>query len=142
MKRWLIFAFFLIITLSAVKLCFFSPTRASVTLSESSSCEIRTAGVYHWFTDRRVPLVYRKDGQEVGRVQFRFTPEWSPLAIFPTEDKEGIFCLYQTDLSIGLFVIELSKSSAPDHAVPEGLFISYPPIISFTSFAVRRCTKD
>ena len=148
MKRLRIFAFFLIflifliIELGAVKLCFFSPTRASVTLSESRSCEIRTAGVYHWFTDRRIPLVYRKNGQEVGRVEFRFTPLWGPLAIFPTEDKEGLFCLSQTDLSIALFVIDLSKSAAPDHTVPEGLFMSYPPIISFTNFAVRGCTKD
>src|SRR5437868_6293065 len=103
MKRWLILAFCLIITLIAIKLSFFSPRRAVVAFSDSSSCEIRTAGVYHWFSDRQIPLVYRKNGQEVGRVEFRFTPELSPIAIFPTEDKEGVFCLYETDITIALF---------------------------------------
>jgi hypothetical protein len=142
MKRWWILAVALIFGAVIIKFWLFSPSRALVTLSDSSSCELRSAGFFHWFTDRRVPLVYRKDGQEIGRVEFRFTPGCAPVAIFPTEDKENLFCLSRTDFSIALFVIELNTSAAPDHAVPIGFFNSNPPIITFTNFALRRCTRE
>jgi hypothetical protein len=141
MKKWLIWGLVGLI-LVAMKVCFFSTMRASVALSETKYCEIRTNGLYHWVTDRRIPLVYWKNGHEAGRLEFRFSPEWHPTAIFPTEDKQSLFCFYGTDLTIALFVIELNKSSGPDHSVPQGLFTSSPPIISYTDFVLRRCAND
>ena len=138
--KWLLgtFAGLILVT---TKVCFFSTMRASVALSETAYCEIRTNGLYHWITDRRIPLVYWNNGREAGRLEFRFSPEWYPTAIFPTEDKQNLFCFYGTDLTIALFVIELNETR-PDHSVPEGFFTSSPPIVSYTDFTLRRCAKE
>lgn len=121
---------------------FFSPRRAVVRLSKSTSCEIRTNGLYHWFTDQQIPLVCSRDGNEIGRVEFIFSPEWYPIAIFPTADEHHVICYYGTDLTIALFVIELENTSGLDRSPPKGLFRSTPLIVKSTSFALRRCTKD
>ncbi|HEX4630493.1 MAG TPA: hypothetical protein VH188_05965 [Chthoniobacterales bacterium] len=142
MAKKLIIGGLLGLVLITVKICFFSTMKASVALSEGSFCEIRTNGLYHWVTDRRIPLLYRKKGQDVGRLEFTYSPEWYPEAIFPTEDRQNLICFYGTDLTLALFVIELNKNAAPDHAAPKGLFTSSPAIIRYTDFALRRCTSD
>jgi hypothetical protein len=143
MKKWAIRG--LVIGVGCVlllsKICFFSTMKASVALSETANCEVRTNGLYHWFTDRRIPLVHWDNGHEAGHVDFRFTPECYPTAIFPTEDNRNVFCFYETDLTIALFVVELNNRSIPDHSPPQGFFRS-PSIISYTDFALRRCTRD
>jgi hypothetical protein len=123
------------------KICFFSTRQASVSLSQAC-CEIRGNGLYHWFTDQRIPLVCSKGGHNIGRIEFGFSPEWYPTAIFPTEDKENLICFYETDLTIALFVAELNKDAGSDKSVPRGLFKSSPSIIHYTDFALRRCTND
>jgi hypothetical protein len=142
-KQWIlalvvVFAFVLLF----VAICFFSPRGAAVQLAQSTSCEIRTDGLYHWFTDQQIPLVCSRSSQEHGRVEFAFGLDWFRTAIFPTGDKQNLICFYQTDLTIALFVIDLEQSSSPDHSVPEDFFIPGPPIIKSTTFRLRRCTNE
>jgi hypothetical protein len=134
----LVLAFVLLI----VSVCFFSSRTATAQLSQSTSCEIRTDGLYHWFTNQQLPLVCWKDGQEVGRVEFAFGLAWFRTAIFPTRDGHGLICFYQSDLTIALFVIDLEQSSGPDNSVPKDFFIPGPPIIKSTGFGLRRCTNE
>ena len=134
----LVLAFVLLI----VAVCFFSPRGATVQLAHSTSCEIRTDGLYHWFTDQQMPLVCSRNEQEQGRVEFAFGLEWFRTAIFPTEDERNLICFYQTDLTIALFVIDLEQSKGPNQSVPEDFFIPGPPIIKSTTFGLRRCTNE
>jgi hypothetical protein len=144
MKKWLVRGIVLVLAfvLLIVTIFFFSTRGAAVQLSQSTSCEIRTDGLYHWFTDQEIPLVCSRDGHENGRVEFAFGLDWFRTAIFPTRDEHNLICFYQTDLTIALFVIDLEQSSGPDHSVPKDFFIPGPPIIKSTSFGLRRCTNQ
>ena len=125
-----------------VTICFFIPRKATVHLDRSTSCELRTDGFYHWFTDQQMPLVCWRNGQEIGRVEFTFDHYWFRTAIFPTGDKHSLVCFSQTDLTMALFVIDLEHSSGPERSVPQDFFIPNENIVKSTSFALRRCPPD
>ena len=144
MSKRLLLVFVLVVTsvLLIVAICFFTPRRAVVQLPKSTSCELRTDGLYHWFTDQRIPLVCRRDGQEVGRVEFTFDLEWFRTAIFPGRDEHSLICFNQDDQTIALFIIDLEQNSGPDRLVPQDFFIPGSPIIKSTSFGFRRCSAE
>jgi hypothetical protein len=71
-----------------------------------------------------------------------FTPERGPIALFPTNDNENLICLYETDLTIALFAIEVGQNARNRPFSPAALFTSAPPIVRSTTLALRRCTDD
>jgi len=144
MKKWLLIGFLAVTgwVLMGATICFFIPRKATVHLDRSTSCELRTDGFYHWFTDQQMPLVCWRNGQEIGRVEFTFDHYWFRTAIFPTGDKHSLVCFSQTDLTMALFVIDLEHSSGPERSVPQDFFIPNENIVKSTSFALRRCPPD
>src|SRR5205085_3816281 len=138
----LVFGLLLASFLVVVATCLVSPRRAAVQLSPSTSCELRTGGLYHRFTDQQIPLVCRRDGHEIGRVEFAFGLEWFRTAIFPGRDDHSLICLSQDDQTIALFVIDLEQSSGSDRSVPKDFFIPNSSIIQSTSLGFRRCTNE
>ncbi len=144
MKKWLIIGLVSVIGFALViaKICFFTTRKAAVRLSQSTSCELRTDGFYHLFTDQQMPLVCWRDGQEIGRVEFAFDADWFRTAIFPTQDKHKLICFSQTDLTIALFVIDLEQRSESKYSATKEFFVSEPSIIKSTTLPLRRCAKD
>ncbi len=133
-------AFGLLAVVLVAKWCLFSSRQATVQLSPTQFCTIRSPGIFHSSAEKGVPLVYYENGAPVGEVRFAYGPETGPLGIFPGTDSQTIICVYGTDLTVGVFAIELAKRT--EHAVPPPPEMFKSGIVKSTNFGLRRCTKS
>jgi hypothetical protein len=114
--------------------------QATVRVSSTAFARFESQGIYQWFSLSGVPLTYFEDGKSVGEVRFAYGPETHPLGIFPGPDSQTLICVYGTDLTMGVFAVELNKRSEHAVAPPPEMFRS--GIVKSTNFGLRRCAKS
>src|SRR5437868_3045175 len=99
----------LVALLAIAAWCVTRSKHATVQISPTAYATFESKGIYQWFSLYGLPLIYFENGKAAGEVRFTYGPQTNPLGIFPGPDSNTLICVYETDLTLGVFAVELDK---------------------------------